>query len=55
MKKILLAFNGRHFSKAAIEFAENLNDKTPTLLGYLQKRATNKSLGCVSLQNHLCK
>jgi hypothetical protein len=32
MKKILLAFNGRHFSKAAIEFAENLNEKNPILL-----------------------
>jgi nucleotide-binding universal stress UspA family protein len=32
MKKILLAFSGRHFSKTAIEFAENLNEKTPILL-----------------------
>ncbi len=32
MKKILLAFNGRHFSKAAIGFAENLNEKNPILL-----------------------
>ena len=32
MKKILLAFNGRHFSKAAIEFAERLNEKDSILL-----------------------
>ncbi len=32
MKKILLAFNGSHFSKAAFEFAEKLNEKNPVLL-----------------------
>jgi hypothetical protein len=32
MKKILLAFSGRHFSRGAIEFAEKLNEKTPILL-----------------------
>lgn len=32
MKKILLAFNGSHFSNAAVEFAEKLNEKKPILL-----------------------
>lgn len=32
MKKILLAFNGRHYSEAALEFAADLNEKAPILL-----------------------
>jgi hypothetical protein len=32
MKKILLAFNGSHFSNTAVEFAEKLNEKKPILL-----------------------
>lgn len=32
MKKILLAFDGNHFSEAALDFARRLNDKEPVLL-----------------------
>jgi len=32
MKKILLAFNGSHFSNAAVEFAQKLNEKNRILL-----------------------
>ncbi len=32
MKKILIAFDGSHFSKGAFEFARMLNEKTPILL-----------------------
>lgn len=32
MKKILLAFDGNHFSEAALEFARQLNDRNPILL-----------------------
>lgn len=32
MKKILLAFDGSHFSEGACEFAKNLNEKNPILL-----------------------
>lgn len=32
MKKIILAFDGSHFSEGACEFAKNLNEKNPVLL-----------------------
>ena len=32
MKKILLAFDGLHFSEGAFEFARQLNDLSPILL-----------------------
>ena len=32
MKKILLAFNGSHYSDAALSFAEELNERDPILL-----------------------
>lgn len=32
MKKILLAFNGRHFSEGAVGFAKALNKKSPIML-----------------------
>jgi nucleotide-binding universal stress UspA family protein len=33
MRKILLAFDGSHFSKGALSFARKLNEKQPILLG----------------------
>jgi nucleotide-binding universal stress UspA family protein len=32
MKKILLAFDGRHFAEGALRFAKKLNEKSPILL-----------------------
>lgn len=32
MRKILLAFDGSHFSEGAIEFANQLNKRNPVLL-----------------------
>jgi hypothetical protein len=32
MKKILLAFDGKHYSDGALQFAKQLNEKTPILL-----------------------
>src|ERR1051325_3777806 len=32
MKKILLAFDGRHYSRSAIEFVARINEKSPVLL-----------------------
>lgn len=32
MRKILIAFDGKHFSQAAFEFANTLNEKNPVLL-----------------------
>lgn len=32
MKKILLAFDGNHFSEAALDFARKINEKEPVLL-----------------------
>jgi nucleotide-binding universal stress UspA family protein len=45
MKKILLAFDGTHFSQGAFEFAQQLNDLRPVLLtGVFIPQLTNANL-----------
>jgi hypothetical protein len=47
MKKILIAFDGIHFSKSAFEFAKKLNEVSPVLLTgvFLPQIIFNTSFG----------